>query len=85
MSGYEADSDPAMEIDMIDNKYENFLKQIVEPPEPEIINIVSEEIENRKFFEFTKSDWMNIFSSLLELISFPTVTTSTVPPLIFLE
>ena len=56
MSGYEADSDPTMEIEMIDNKYENFPKQIVEPPEPEIINIVSEKIEKRKSFEFTKSD-----------------------------
>ena len=34
MSGYEADSDPMMEIKMIYHEYENFSKQIVEPPEP---------------------------------------------------
>ena len=83
------DSDPLMEIEMIDIEYENSSIQILEPLAPEIINLVSEEIKDRESFEFTKSAWMNIFLSLPELTYVPTLTTSfsintsTVPPPIF--
>uniref|UniRef100_A0A164XP17 Uncharacterized protein n=1 Tax=Daucus carota subsp. sativus TaxID=79200 RepID=A0A164XP17_DAUCS len=83
------DSDPLMEIEMIDIEYENSSIHILEPLAPEIINLVSEEIKDRESFEFTKSAWMNIFLSLPELTYVPTLTTtfsintSTVPPPIF--
>ena len=40
------DSDPLMEIEMIDIEYENSSIQILEPLAPEIINLVSEEIKD---------------------------------------
>ena len=72
------DSDPLMEIEMIDIEYENSPIQIVEPLAPEIINLVSEEIKDRESFEFTKSAWINIFLSLPEVTYVPTLTTSIV-------
>ena len=78
MSGYEADSDfdPLTKIEMIDIEYENFSKQILEPPVFEIINLVSEEMKDRESFKFTENDGMNIFPSLTELTFVRTLTTS---------
>ena len=80
MSGYEADSDsdPLTEIEMIDIEYENSFIQILEPPTPEIINLVYvyEEIKDIESSKFTKSDGMYIFASLLDLTYVPTLTTS---------
>ena len=70
------DSDPLMEIEMIDIECENFSRQILEPPAFEIINLVSEEIKDRESFKFTKNDGMNIFPSLPELTFVRTLTTS---------
>ena len=82
------DTDPLMEIEMIDIEYGNSSIQIFEPPTPEIINLVFEEIGDKESSEFNKSDGMDIFPSLPEMISVPTLTTSfsdttsTVPPLV---
>ena len=71
-----------MEIERIDSEYENLSKQILEPPAPEIISLVSEEIEDRVSSEFTKSDEMDIFPSLPMMTFvhiFISVTTLTPP------
>ena len=65
LSGYEADSDPSMEIDMIDSEYENSSIQMLESPLPEIISLVFEGIEDRVSSEFTESDEMDIFPSYM--------------------
>ena len=93
MSGYEADSDsdPLTEIEMVDIEYENSSIQILEPPTPEIINLVSasEEIKDRESSKFTKSDGINISPSLPDLTYVLTLTTSFwfttlfVPPLVY--
>ena len=86
MLGYEDDSSRLMEIEMIDIEYENSSIQVLEPPTPEIINLLFEKIEDRESSEFNKNDRIDIFPSLPELTSVPTlttyfsVTTSTVPP-----
>ena len=54
---------------MINNDYEDFPIQLLEPRAPEIINLVSEEIKNRESFEFTKKDGMIIFS-IFTLVDF---------------
>ena len=66
----------SIEIKMMNSKYENFSIQRVEPPTPDIINFVFEEIEDKESSEFNKSDGMDIFPSLPELNSVPTLTTS---------
>ena len=74
---------------MINSKYENSSIQIIQPPTPEIINLVFEEIEDRESSEFNKSNGMDIFPSLPKLTFVPTLTTSfsitigTVPPPVY--
>ena len=86
MSGYETAYNLLMEMEMIYIEHEKHSIQILESPAPEII--VSKENKDRVSFEFTKSGGMNIFLSLSELTSFPTlttsfsITTSTIPPLV---
>ena len=68
---------------MINSSYENSSIQIVEPPTPEIINLVFEEIQDRESSEFNESHGMDIFPSSPEMTSLTTsfsVTTSIVPP-----
>ena len=43
-----------------DNEYEDFSRQILEPLEPEIINLVFEEIKARESFE-----WLDKYLSIL--------------------
>ena len=48
------DSNPLMEIELIDIEYENSSIPIYGPPTPEIINLVFEDIGDKESFEFNR-------------------------------